>query len=229
MKCGDKILRDVRPLVLSVAFLMLIGSETRADIYTYGFQAISNNSGVSGAIAGQLMVEVSPYGDTLNQVLFKFVNEISDPYEGNIMGIFFDDRKGLGSISEFIGPAEFTVDFKKNKKDERNFPEGNNLTPPFVTTDWGVFDGGKNKIGPGEYLGVVYDLASETTTFQDVIDAIRDGISGSLRIGVHVGGIAPASEGKDSDSFITVHAPLPGAVLLAAWGFGAAGLYLRRH
>jgi len=226
MRFTDETTRSVWTLGLSVVLLMLICSGTRAD--TYGFQAISDNSGASSAIAGQLTVEISPYGDTSDQVLFTFVNGISASYNGNIMQIFFDDRDGLGAVTGLEEPDALGVDFKQTVKNNRAFPEGKHLTPAFDVTDFVVFDGGKGKIGPGEYLGVVYSLA-DGVTFQDVIDAIQNGVSGPLRVGIHVGGIAPAVLRDDSDSFIMVHVPAPGAVLLGAWGIGTAGLYLRRR
>jgi len=214
--------RGVRVLGLSIALLSLIGSETRAEIY--GFEAISNSSGVSGTVAEQLRVEVTPYKGDSGRVFFTFANDISAPHSGNIMRVFFDDRGGLGSISELVKAPGFTVDFQLGAKSKGNLPGGNNLTPGFMTTDWISFHGGKNKIGPGEYLGVVYDLKGEAT-FQDLIDAIQDGVSGKLRIGMHVGGI-----GRDyRDSFLMTHVPVPGAVLLGAWGISTAGLFLRRR
>jgi len=225
MSSGNEAARNSCVLGLLVGLLILLGSSARAEMCR--FEAISNNSGVSGALAGQLAVEITPYEGNWNRVLFKFVNEISSPLDGDILGIFFDDRDELGGISELIEPEGLSVDFrsdKPGKQGRKNFPEGNNLASPFVTTAWTVFNGGKNKIGPSEYLGIVYDLKNGTT-FQDLIDAIRNDTYRRFRIGVHVGGIA----NDESDSFVMTHAPVPGAVLLGVWGIGTAGVYLRRR
>lgn len=226
MRYRDERAKNGCVLGFSVIFLMLLGSEARAELYD--FQAISNNSGVAGGLAAGLTVEVVPYGDGSNQALFKFASGISDPYEGNIMRMFFDDRNGLGAISGLIEPPEFGVHFQYGNHGGGNFPEGNNLARPFVTTGWAGFKGGSGKVGPGEYLGVIYDLA-DGVDFQDLMNAIGDGTSGSLRVGVHVGSIAPMSGVSDSDSFVMVCVPAPAAALLGAWGIGAAGLCLRRR
>jgi len=227
MRRGDEAEISVRVLRVSVILVMLFGVETRAELYN--FQPISNDSGVSGNIAGGLTVEVAPHGDGSNQAIFKFVNDIPDPYDGNIMRIFFDDTDGLGRISGLIEPGEFGVDFRYGYNGNGNFHGGNRLTPRFQTTEWVEFDhGGTGKIGPGEYLGVVYDLVAGKT-FQDLIDAVGDGTSGSMRVGIHVGSIVPALDASDSDSFVMVRVPAPAAVLLGMWGLGMAGFHLRRR
>ncbi len=229
MRSGDEALRSVRALGLSMAFLALFGSEIRAEIY--GFQAISNSSGVSGAVASQLSVEVAHSEDHPGQVLFKFANDITSPYGGNIKGIFFDDQGGLGSIGGLVETSAFTVDFKYPANGQGNFPGGNLLTPAFQATSWTTFNRGQNKIDPGEYLEVVYHL-TPMTTFEELLGAIGLGFSGggpgSLRIGVHVGSIAALPGRDDSDSYVMSLVPVPGAALLASLGISSAGLFLRR-
>jgi len=218
---------------LALVFLAILQAGAKADLF--GFGAISNNSGVSAGMAKQLSVEVSSY-DT-DQVLFQFRNDLAPfmveaPLSGRIAAVFFDDSGTLEGIAGLIeAPPE--VDFYYPLNGNGNFPEGNILTPAFSTTPG--FSAGKSSaaaagIDPGEYLGIVFDL-QEGRGFADVIDAIDLGATtggeGSLRIGLHVTNLG--ADGRDSDSFVVVPVPIPGAVLLGSLGMGTAGFFLRRR
>ena len=87
----------------------------------------------------------------------------------------------------------------------------------------------KDGIDPGESLGILFNLINGTT-FARLVDAIATGLglgagddpTGTLRIGIHVGGIG--SDGT-SDSFVnTALVPIPaGLILLLTACAGLAG------
>jgi len=226
---------------LVFVFLLILSTEARAELY--GFAAISDNSGVSGWMAQQLSLKVTPYGT--NQVLFDFRNNIapyavSSPYiiNGIIGSVFFEDGAllGLAKILDIDNePALYPgVDFKTSgNPEEKTFPVGGTLVPPFKTTAhfWATKDQSiDNGVNPVEKVGIVFDLES-TKTFADVITAINLGFTNpnpggntSIRIGVHVQNLPP--ETAQSDSFILT--PIPASVILGVLGLGVAGLKLRK-
>jgi len=234
---------------LVLVFLVVLSTEARAE--TFGFAAISNNSGVSGTMAQQLSVEVTPYGT--DHVLFTFMNNI-DPYavdppiEGIIGGVFFEDGALLTfeDIFDFeTDPTNYPgVDFEIDGSGQGNFPEGGTLDPAFVTTAgfWSRNDDSiDNGVNIFEKVGMLFKLENQTGTgFDDVIAAINLGFTApdpdqnnSLRIGVHVQNLPGYDKDGNwtdtdgSDSFIMV--PVPGAVLLGLLGLGVVGLKLRKY
>jgi len=236
-----------KQIFISISVVVVIlTTEARANLY--GFKAISNNSGVSGQMAQQLSLEVTPYG--INQVLFDFKNNISphsvgSPIDGIMGGLFFEDGALLGIASIIEDPFNVTnpVDFETPLNPaSKNFPEGGTLSPPFQTTAhfWSTANGSIiNGVNPGEQVGIVFDLKG-SNTFVDVITAINLGFTNpnpggdtSLRIGVHVQNLPGYDQSGNwtqtdgSDSFILT--PVPGAVLLGILGMGVAGLKLRRY
>ncbi len=225
--------RHIIFLSLVLVFVVILSTDARAVIYS--FEAISDNSGVSGWMAQQLSLEVTAYG--ANQVLFEFINEVGS-YDGIIGTVFFEDGALFGlslvlDVDNFPGTYP-GVDFKTPANPaSKQFPAGGTLVPSFVTTEhfWATEDGAVNNgVNPGEKVGVVFDLEGGAN-FDSVITAIGLGFTNpnpngntSLRIGVHVQNLPPGT--AESDSFILT--PIPGAFLLGILGLGVAGLKLRK-
>jgi hypothetical protein len=225
------------------AFLVVLSAEAEADLF--GFAALSNNSGQSGAMAAQLSVDVTEYAT--NQVLFTFRNNGVEPYKvdeplaGIVTRVFFDDGELLG-ISQIIESPP-AVDFRNPILGGENLPEGANLEPPFETTvgfsaGFSNGRGGVAKgVNPGEALGIVFDL-KDSRGLDDVIAAIHRGMTVTdppwlqddpayvtLRIGLQVQNLG--EDGEFSDAFVMV--PAPGALLLGGMGLGMAFCRCRRH
>jgi hypothetical protein len=230
--------------VLSLVFILLIFPSAEARAELFGFGAISNDSGLSGQLAGQLCVDVSNPGttwtdtvtdETFNQVLFTFYNNpvgteffTSNYVESSITDVYFDDGALLG-IADIIngGPG---VSFN-DPAIPGNLPGGNSVEPPFETTagfsadsDTPVQPMGVN---PGESVGILFNLQLGKT-FEDVLTAIYQGFDDplageSLRIGMHLQSIGPQD---GSDSFIMT--PVPGAAILGLIGLSIAGIKLRK-
>lgn len=237
---------------LILVFVAVLSTEAQAD--TFGFTAITANSGVQDTLAAQLSLEVTPYTTAPedHQVLFTFYNNglapyrVATPIEGTITKTFFDDGTLLGVANVINGPG---VEYSAIGSSETpTLPGGGTLLPPFETTAGfgatadppagylknGVDAWNPSGSSPIEYVGVVFDLKNkegsiEYYDFDDVIAAIGLGFNDpynvdALRIGIHVQSIG--GEGGDSDAFILT--PVPGAVLLGVLGLGVAGVKLRK-
>ncbi|MDT8301691.1 MAG: hypothetical protein RQ760_09420 [Sedimentisphaerales bacterium] len=228
-------------LSLVLVFVAILSTEARAN-YTYGFGAISNNSGVSSTMAQQLSVEVENM-DANHQVKFIFKNDIS-PYTGSLDGVitdvYFDDGTLLGISSvdnSYIGTLF------AQPATPGNLPEGNTLTVPFVTTADFSADSSSpiivNGAGPGEMVGIVFDLQATTRdgdgnatawfNYSDVIAAINLGFNdpaelGSLRLGMRIQNLGDGN--AYSDAFVMT--PIPATILLGLLGLGMGGLKLRK-
>ena len=220
-------------LGLVLALVVVLPTEARADLF--GFEAITNNSGVEGTYAGQLAVDVTDPGS--NQVLFTFYNDgpggslydVLSPIAGAITEIYFDDGTLLGSptITNMVG-----VNFV-NGATPANLPGGDSLDPDFTATVGFSAESAPenpvNGVNPGEHVALLFGLQTGAT-FANVLYAIGLGFNdpgnaGALRIGIHVRGIEPTGVNQ-SDSFIMV--PVPGAVILGIFGLSVVGLKLRR-
>lgn len=224
--------------VLSLVFILLIflSAEARAELF--GFGAISNTSGLSGELAGQLCVDVTD--DGWGHVLFTFYNNpdpalgsdfaefyTADPLASSITDVYFDDGSLLGIANIFNGSG---VSFS-NPAVPGNLPGGNSIEPPFETTDGFSADSDTPVqpmgVNPGESVGILFNL-QPGKDFGDVLAAIYQGFDDplaaeSLRIGMHIQSIGPES---GSDSFIMT--PVPGAVILGLLGLSIAGIKLRK-
>lgn len=235
-------------LSLVLVFVVILSTEARAELY--GFEAISNNSGVSGTFAQQLSVEVTDPGthsaEGYDQVLFTFYNnalapyQVAEPIPSVITEVFFDDGPLLGLVQVINSPPG--VEFVQwDLGNASNLPGGNTLVSPFEATEgFGAeaytpppYKG----VGPGESLEIVFNLGS---TFADVINAINVGFNpdpyytGSgdydgwtapnLRIGLHVQSTGEGGEFSD----MCIMTPIPASVILGMLGLGVAGLKLRK-
>jgi len=158
---------------LVVVFLLILSTEARSEIY--GFEAISNNSGVSGALASQLCVDVTEYGT--NQVLFTFFNnglapyQVPSPIPSTIRLVVFDDGALLGPPDVIEGPG--VVGFTEiGSEDEKVLPGGNG--PPYyfqTTAGFGAladpspafngvdeWDPSGSPPNPVEFVGIVFEI-----------------------------------------------------------------------
>jgi len=190
-----------------------------------GDGAVQLADGVIGE--AQMFVELLDFG---GQVEFVFTN--TGPALSSITDVYFDDGLllGIASINNTPGFVEFS-----QLASPPELPGGNNLAPPFVTTDGFSADSDPPAqpmgVNPGEQLGIVFDLQGGAT-HQDVVNDLA---SGALRIGIHVQGFASGG----SEAFVNNGifdpgdgngvVPAPGAVVLAGIGAGCVSWLRRRR
>lgn len=230
--------RHMNVLCLVLVLLVILSTQATADLYE-DWAVVENNSGMPGAVAAQLSVDVTDPGG--GQALFTFNN--AGPLDFFIADIYFDDGALLAIAS--IDNTDPGVSFSAPAS-PGNLPGGNNVIPPFVTTTGFSADAdppvAANAVGPGESVGIVFNL-QQGKTFANVIDAINVGFDPysyygggpydgwtepSLRIGIHVQGIDGPWGCDQSDTYILT--PVPGSVLLGLGmlGLSVAGLKLRK-
>jgi hypothetical protein len=202
------------PLSFKAAFFMvaMLTALTPAHAVTWGFQNITNNSGIASAVGGQLTVDVESVGTT--GASFTFSN--SGPVASSITDIYFvNDPLLFGGTNIVNGTG---VSFSAGAT-----PPGLPGGAPFgFDASATVFSADSdspvqpNGVNPGESVTIILSLLGGVD-FGDVINAV---LGGTLRLGLHVQGI----DGSDSDSYITAATPLPGAIPLFATGLAALGL-----
>lgn len=241
--------RTRRVSLISLILLLpaLFSTKAQADMYdlSWGWGIVENNS--NAPVTDQLSVDVAAYGT--NQALFTFSN--TGPASSSITGIYFDDGALLGMTGGFItsGSVIFSaIEVIENGGGQTHpdLPGATNVNPEFETSA-GFFaassSGSPDGIGPGESLGIVFDLKNDEfgvpLTFDDVIDSINAGFNldnytgtgaydgwtvPTLRIGLHVQDLGEG--GEFSDTYILT--PVPGAFLLGMIGLGIAGVKMRK-
>ncbi len=202
-----------------VSFMLINTMSAKADIYTYNFYNITNNSYLD--LGDQLRVVVTDSGN--DQILFTFYNDIG--IKSSICDIYFDDNSGyLNSMERIINGTGVSFDSPARPK---NLPGGK----PFsfksdfsVDSDSPVSHNGINS--STESLGLLFNLTSGNS-FSDVINALANEC---LRIGLHIQAIGYCDK---SDSYINDPGnqnvvPVPGAALLGFLGISLAGVKLRK-
>lgn len=204
-------------MIISASTALLLAQNTSAISVTYGFDAVTANSAVNTATAGQYTVEVAD-GAGAGQVEFIFRN--SGPAASSITDVYFDDGTLLGIASVSGGTG---VDFSQGAS-PGDLPGGNTIG--FETTAGFNADSNPptqpNGVNPGEVLTIVFNLINGMTV-QDTINALNGGVD--LRIGIHVQGFADGG----SESFVngpptTVPDGGATAVLLGLGVLGLAGV-----
>jgi hypothetical protein len=245
MVIAHTIKRHIIVLIFALAFVAILSTEVRADLYNQ-FGIVENNSGIAGSIASQLSLNITDAGS--NQVLFLFSN--AGPLASSITDIYFEDGTLLGLATIFdkdVDPVVYAgVDFDQPVSPS-SLPGGATLNPAFTATAAFSVDSASpikvNGINPGESLGLLYTLQSGLT-FSDAITAINTGFTSpdpslydnkgnllhagtTLRIGLHVQGVG--QNGDYSDSFILT--PIPPSVIIGILGLfvGILGLKLRKY
>lgn len=205
---------------------MLAAIPARAALVSYGFGCItpqSNADLVAACTAGQsqLFVDVSDTmnGQVLNrQVLFTFRNRAGGTHS-SVTDVHFDDGTLLGIARVIDSPG---VAFSEGASPP-NLPGGNNISPPFRTTQGFLADSDPpvsgNGVNPGEWLGILFDL-QPNNTYSSVLNALSlAGAPGGLRIGAHVQ--AFSAYGGANASFVNTPIPVTAVPLpAAAWLFG---------
>ncbi len=201
-------------LVVGVS-LLLAGSAVAGPIFH--FENITNNNAVSAAAGeAQLSIELTDPGSDM--VLFTFKNVGSEDMV--IAQIYYEDLGGRLTFDSFA-PFESGVDFATGGSPPV-LPGGNDPDVDFTETFRVSANNPapKNGVGPGESLGIRFDI--NTGVFDDVV---QDMVDKDLRIGMHVIGFENGfSEGYVNNGVV----PVPGAVLLAALGIGAVAIQRQR-
>jgi hypothetical protein len=220
----------IRKLIFITIVCAFVAAPAWADLY--GFYCITNDNPINAAIGeAQLTVDVTSYGT--NQVLFTFLN--AGPQASSIADIYFDDGTLL-ALADLIYKDQNEeqghpgVDFTQEyfaKVCPPDLPGGGSVSPEFQVTGSFKADSdppvSSNGVGPGEYLGIIFNLQSEKT----LADVLDDLASRALRIGIHVQSFPDGG----SESFINnpYVVPVPEAILLGMLGLSVAGLKLRKY
>ncbi len=185
-------------------------SETPAK--TLGFGGCSQNNPTDTQIGvTQFFVDVYPWGTNPvpnNNTQALFVIRNTGPAKAIIAEVYFDDGVLLGISGLFdkddptpAGSSNTGVDFSIGANPP-NLPSPNCVNPPFGNLVVYSADadpaGPKWGIGPGEILGVLFNL-QPGKTFGDLVAGLNSGI---VRIGLH----AIAYDSGGSESFVSNNA-----------------------
>jgi hypothetical protein len=218
---------------LALGVIFGLGASAKADTITlgsWGFSNITNNNATSAKIGeAQLTVDLLREVGDSTHVEFLFKN--TGLYASSIADVYFDDGtdQSLCKIDSFNESSG--VKFSKDAR-PRKLPGGDLLSPKFQVTPGLSADSDSpvqsNGVNPGEWLGIVLNLATGKT-WENVLG---DLMKGDLRVGIHVQGF---SEGC-SESFVNTLSPPGGetevpapSALVALVGIGALGVFRVRR
>lgn len=210
-------MKRVKQIVAVCVVLLTVAGSVSANV-TLSFRAISNNSGISAALAPQFALDVSDTTD--GNILFRLWNHVGIPC--SITKVYFENPESVltlpGDITNSAG-VNFT-----SPTNPGNLPEGNTIG--FQTDPFGAGTQGKPKTGidaTDEYVDIRFGL---NTTYANVEAKL---LAASMRIGIHVQSI----NGDTSDSFVTMtpppSVPAPAAVALGSIGIALVGWLRRRN
>lgn len=200
--------------------ILLVLTTLPAMAVPFSFSRITSNAPTD--IAAQLTLDVTgstiftESGDVFASVLFAVRNDGSIDGGARIHEVYWDFTTS-DLLTNMIMPTGWS-----SPANPDNLPGGNEISPNF-TADIGADN------GPGDFPDVT-EVFQFDGIFDDVITALNDG---SLRVGLHVGGIDGSLD--ESDSFATGSppppsnpVPEPSTVILL--GSGLLGLvYLRKR
>ena len=213
-------------LAAAAALAAAVVSAPAAEAATFGFDNIAGGDTIGDALNSYFSLTVTDQGSST--VLLSIASAVNGGAYF-IGGIFIDDAVVplLSSLplNDTVHDAAvaYTRTTKKGANDPKNFPQGNLLTPAFVSTATYLSDNGAGNakaVQPNEVVAFLFG-----GSYASIIAGLT---SGDLRLGLHVQGI-----GSGSDSFIsgdpvsTVPLPAGMPLLIGALG-GLAALRLRR-
>ena len=212
-------------ILIAGLFVMVAGSTTVQATMTYNFYRITNNdpTGVAGSIGESAFFVDVDESVNPDEVLFTFgvLEGFDDPYDSYFIdGVYFYDGAlfQLASIIDADTGGDSGVDFEEPATPQ-HLPAFNPGDYPTLTYSALVDSADAEPpaptygIGPGESLGILFDL-QPGKTYGDLITGLN---SGQVIVGIKAQGF-----GDYSESFIT-YIPAPGALVLAGIGIGLTG------
>ena len=206
-------------LILFAAFAFALYTEVAQAaiiLETYDLEVFTDNGDYNDDPRLDLKVEF--YDNEDGRVLFKFLNDST--IASSIEGIYFDDGSLLGISSIENGPG---TAFSQGASPP-NLPAGNELLPPFVTSQGFLADSDSpvpangvnatpDPLDEDEWVAITFDLINGATP-NDVYTELETGLL--LRIGVHVIAL------PDGSSEAAVNTPEPATLALLTIGAGIA-------
>jgi hypothetical protein len=177
-------------IVLSLMLaLLLISTLAQATPITYGFQNIPNSvNNTDNAAIGEAQIFMDFTDPATGQVLFTFRN--NGPYASSICQIY-------------------DVSFH-SRASPPDFPGGNNISPPFVTTKGFLAgaDSAGDDVNPREFAGILFSLNGGRA----LPNAINDLESRNLCIDIyilHIGIYTQSFHDRNSEVFLNNVSPTP--------------------
>jgi hypothetical protein len=203
--------RPIKVSFVAAALLLWLAPTLRADpVGPFGFGQITSN-GITDA-AGQFSYTVELVGQT---AVFQFNNDASG-IASSITAIYFEDTGGLFTgISGIVeGPGvSFSI---ATPPPPLNLPGGASVGFDEAHGALANAPSPTSGVNPGEFVQIILQLASDSTTLEEIVAAVR--------VGMHVQSFPDGS----SESFVSNGTPPPVGVSepasLILLGMGLLGL-----